>query len=177
MEENLRKNIRDEVVTTLRRIIRAMDMHSRVLVTTHGLTGPQAVILREVLNHHRITGVQLAKKVHLSKGTISGILARLESKGLIERNRSLTDKRQIHLTATALSHVLLKNRPPLLQESFSLKFNQLADYEQTAILTSLLKLADMMGAETLPTLKALACDLILEEDVRSSPSEKMGEPH
>ena len=36
----------DEILTALRRIIRATDQHSRALLTKHGLTGPQWAALR-----------------------------------------------------------------------------------------------------------------------------------
>ncbi len=35
----------DKVIVALRRVIRAVDLHSRTLVASHGLTGLQALIL------------------------------------------------------------------------------------------------------------------------------------
>ena len=35
----------DQVIIALRRVIRTMDLHSRTLLESHGLTGPQALIL------------------------------------------------------------------------------------------------------------------------------------
>ena len=39
-------DIGDRVIVALRRVIRAVDLHSRTLVASHGLTGPQALILK-----------------------------------------------------------------------------------------------------------------------------------
>jgi hypothetical protein len=41
----------------------------------------------------------------------------------------------------------LKRAPPLLQESFSARFAQLADWEQTLLLASLQRVAALMDAE------------------------------
>jgi len=39
-------NMGDQVIVALRRVIRAVDLHSRTLLASHGLTGPQALILK-----------------------------------------------------------------------------------------------------------------------------------
>ena len=44
----LHDEIKDEVVVALRRIARAIDLHSRHLAQEFGLTGPQAVLLKEL---------------------------------------------------------------------------------------------------------------------------------
>ena len=41
--------ITNEVMSALRRIIRAIDLHSRALVQRFGLTGPQLTVLKELL--------------------------------------------------------------------------------------------------------------------------------
>lgn len=42
-------DIGDAVIIALRRVIRALDLHSRTLVESHGLTGPQALILKALV--------------------------------------------------------------------------------------------------------------------------------
>jgi hypothetical protein len=39
--------LEDEIISALRRIVRAVDLHSRRMVEACGLTGPQIVVLRE----------------------------------------------------------------------------------------------------------------------------------
>nr|CRH06747.1 putative MarR family Transcriptional regulator [Candidatus Magnetococcus massalia] len=158
---------------TLRKIIRAIDMHSRYLVANHGLTGPQAIILSEILQSGRVTGAELAKRVHLSKGTISGILDRLETKGLITRQRSESDRRRYWLKASPEAEQLLENAPPLLQQAFVKKFDALPEHEQMSILTTLLRVSDMMGADDLDAAKVLATTPLLVEVTKSEAIEGM----
>ncbi|WP_218188142.1 hypothetical protein [Desulfosarcina cetonica] len=42
-----RTDISDDVLIALRRLIRAIDLHSRYLSKHFGLTGPQLIILRD----------------------------------------------------------------------------------------------------------------------------------
>jgi len=70
-------SIADQVIIALRRVIRAVDLHSRNLMESHGLTSPQALILK-ALQDGRLNAGELASRVSLSQGTVTDILNRLE---------------------------------------------------------------------------------------------------
>ncbi|MCU7865318.1 MAG: MarR family transcriptional regulator, partial [Candidatus Thiodiazotropha sp. (ex Lucinoma borealis)] len=56
-------DITEAILIALRRVIRAIDQHSRDLVRSHGLTGPQALLLTEIVRSELLTGSELAKRV------------------------------------------------------------------------------------------------------------------
>ncbi|MGV8837991.1 MarR family winged helix-turn-helix transcriptional regulator, partial [Cellvibrio sp.] len=85
----------DEVLTSLRRVIRAIDLHSKQLVKTASVTGPQLRLLQLIHSEERATSRELADAMSLSQATVTSILDRLESRALIERVRSQTDKRKV----------------------------------------------------------------------------------
>ncbi|MCG8125423.1 MAG: MarR family transcriptional regulator, partial [Candidatus Thiodiazotropha taylori] len=64
-------DITEDILIALRRVIRAIDQHSRNLVQSHGLTGPQALLLTEIVRSGKITGSELAKRVSLSQATVT----------------------------------------------------------------------------------------------------------
>ena len=136
----------DEVIIALRRVIRSIELHSRSLVSSHGLTGPQAAILRALVAKP-LTAGELAEDVNLSQGTVTDILNRLEQKGLLLRHRDAKDRRRVIVELTAKAREVLGSAPPLLQERFSRRFNQLADWEQSLLLTSLQRIAHMMDVD------------------------------
>jgi DNA-binding MarR family transcriptional regulator len=138
--------IGERVIVALRRVIRAVDLHSRALVESHGLTGPQALILKALQNGSLPAG-ELATRVSLSQGTVTDILNRLERRGLISRIRDREDRRRVLVAATDAALSLLEQSPPLLQESFVQRFGRLQDWEQTQLLASLQRIAAMMDAE------------------------------
>ncbi|HSL18147.1 MAG TPA: MarR family transcriptional regulator, partial [Methylomirabilota bacterium] len=61
-----------QVLAALRRIIRAIDLHSRSLVQRYGLTGPQLVVLKELIDRPPQSVSALAGAVNLSQATVTG---------------------------------------------------------------------------------------------------------
>ncbi len=139
----------EEILISLRRVIRAIDQHSRHLVQSHGLTGPQALMLTEIMREEKITGSELAKRVSLSQATVTDVVKRLEARGLLEKVRDNVDKRKIYLSATEEARQILQNSVPLLQESFANRLSELRDWEQLQLLSSLQRIAEMMNAHHL----------------------------
>jgi DNA-binding MarR family transcriptional regulator len=138
-------DIGEHVIIALRRVIRAVDLHSRNLAASHGLTGPQALLLK-ALQHGKLSAGELASRVSLSQGTVTDILNRLEKRGLIMRLRDTTDRRRVLVEATQQGLAVLEESPPLLQERFIQRFGQLEEWEQTQLLASLQRIASMMDA-------------------------------
>ena len=136
-----------DVLITLRRIIRAIDMRSRRLMQQAGFTGPQLLVLQALGQHEEMTAGDLAREVNLSQGTVTSILDRLEKRDLIQRIRSHTDRRKVYVTLTGEGKEKLSTAPTLLQERFIERFVELKDWEQNQILASLQRLAEMMDAQ------------------------------
>ncbi|PUB86321.1 MAG: MarR family transcriptional regulator [gamma proteobacterium symbiont of Ctena orbiculata] len=170
-------DIGDQVIVALRRVIRAVDLHSRTLVESHGLTGPQALILKALQNGSLPAG-ELATQVSLSQGTVTDILNRLEKRGLIRRNRDTEDRRRVLVEATDAALTLLEQSPPLLQESFAERFSNLQDWEQTQLLASLQRIAAMMDAEDIDAAPVLSSGSVrattqaVEEVLEPEPTEE-----
>ncbi len=134
------------VMVALRRIIRAIDLHSRKLVQRFGLTGPQLVVLKELIEESPQPVNQLARSVNLSQATVTGILDRLERKQMVTRVRDERDKRKVMVSPTTGAEEALSGAPPLLQEHFTEAFLHLPDWEQTQILSSLQRIVSLMEA-------------------------------
>ncbi len=134
------------VMVALRRIIRAIDLHSRSLVQRFGLTGPQLVVLKELIEESPQPVNQLARSVNLSQATVTGILDRLERKVMVTRARDVNDKRKVLVSPTIAAEDALSGAPPLLQEHFTKAFLGLPDWEQTQILSSLQRIVALMEA-------------------------------
>lgn len=152
--------LEDQVLVALRRIIRSIDIHSRMLVKHYGLTGPQLVVLQEIAKHGEITPGRLAQAVSLSQATVSGILERLKKRGLIARRRSQSDRRRVLVKSTGMAIHMLETGPPVMQISFVEAFKNLQDWEQTMILSSLQRLVSLVNAEALDASPMLAMDAI-----------------
>ena len=137
----------DEVLISLRRVIRATDLYSKHLAKTMGLTAPQILLLQAIRDKGEVTIGELADGVSLSQATVTTILDRLEKRGLVYRERSVQDKRKVHAYLKDDAIEILKNSPMPLQEHFSRQFSDLQEWEQTMIISSLQRVAHMMDAE------------------------------
>lgn len=140
----------DEVLTALRRVIRATDLQSKYLEKNVGLTAPQLLLLQLLGNRSTpTTSGTLAREMNLSQATVTTILDRLEARGLVNRERSRSDKRKV-LVALSENGARTRNLAPApLQEYFATQFLSLQDWEQAMIVAALQRIAQMMNAQNL----------------------------
>ncbi len=73
----------------------------RELFARHDLTEQQWRIMRVLWTDGKVTSIELSRRTLLAPASLVGILDRLEKKGLINRVRSTTDRRAVHVLATA----------------------------------------------------------------------------
>ncbi|WP_404396427.1 MarR family winged helix-turn-helix transcriptional regulator [Idiomarina loihiensis] len=139
----------EELLLALRKVIRAIDLYSKQLNKYSGLTAPQLLILREINAANGITASKVAQNINLSPATVSNVIERLEHRQFIHRHRSEKDKRRVSLYLTEQGLNLLEKAPQPLQEDFIEKFQALAEWEQSLLLSSMQRIANMMDAERL----------------------------
>jgi DNA-binding MarR family transcriptional regulator len=135
-----------EVVRSIRRIIRAVDIHSKRVGRSVGLTVPQIVVLGGIRDLGEVTSSTLSAHVHLSPATVTTILDNLESRGLVERVRSVVDRRVVHPRLTDSGRRVLAEAPPLLQSAFMAAFAELPEGERAHIVSAFSRVAEMMDA-------------------------------
>lgn len=139
----------DEILVALRRITRAIDLQSKRLVKTTGLTAPQLVVLDTLNKGGEMSPSAIARKVSLSQATITSILDRLSAAGLVERVRSDRDKRVVLTRLTPAGAKASADAPELLQAGFMREFRELQLWEQNMLIASLQRIAELMDAEDL----------------------------
>lgn len=139
----------EKVLVSLRRIIRATDLHSRNLIKTSSLTTPQLLILQALARTPALSVGELAQELNVSQATTSSILDRLEKRGLVERAKSDQDRRRTVLSLSAAGQTLVEDAPIPLHETFVSHFQALEEWEQSQILSALQRVAQMMDARDL----------------------------
>lgn len=162
----------NDVLTCLRRIIRAIDLHSKQLVKVASVTGPQLRLLQLIKSEKGATLRELADAMSLSQATVTSIMDRLESRGLIERIRSELDKRKIHPQLTPSGEQIVNSAPAPLQDSFVRKFDQLHSWEQHMIIASLQRVAEMMDAGDIDASPFLDIGLLDREEADQSANQQ-----
>lgn len=160
-----------EVLISLRRVIRATDLHSKHLAKSTGLTAPQMLILQTLRDHDQVSNSELAHEISLSQATVTSIMDRLEKRNLVIRERSTQDKRKVLARLTDEGARMLKDAPLPLQEQFASQFNNLKDWEQSLLVAALQRVADMMDAQDLDASPILDIGLLdRQENIASGSS-------
>lgn len=139
----------DQIVAAIRQIIRAVDIQSRQLFELHGLTGPQLAVLQETQRLGPTSPTTLARAVHLSQATVTGILQRLQRRELVSRESNMDDRRSVMVSITAAGEALLADSPSQLQDRFREALTSLPSWERLQILATLQRVAALMDADTI----------------------------
>lgn len=146
----------ERVLRALRRIVRAIDLHSRRLEHEVGLTGPQLICLRVLGQRGPLTAGDLARAVDLSQATLTGILDRLVKRRLVQRRRSTRDRRRVTITLSAEGQRVVATAPSPLQTRFAERLAALPERTQARLCATLEQVVGMMDAESLDAAAMLA---------------------
>ena len=79
-----------------------------------GLTGPQRSVMQVLVQHGGRSLKELTSQVGLAHSTVSGIVDRLEKRGLVERSPNLNDRRYTKIVASSAVREFMENRYPIL---------------------------------------------------------------
>jgi DNA-binding MarR family transcriptional regulator len=144
----------DEIVQLVRRIVRLSHVQSRRMVQRFGLTGPQLMCLQALFRAEELTPTALARAVELSPATVTGIVHRLEARGMVQRTRSQVDRRSSVLTLTDEARDTFATLPRSLESRFTERLRTLSEYEQASLINALRTLVDLMveDSQTTPEL-------------------------
>ena len=153
-----------KILQSLRRIIRAVDLHSRKLSMQYQITGPQLACLLVVNSHGPLTVSSLARQVYLSPSTIVGILDRLEQKTLVLRKRSSHDRRVVNIEMTETGRNLVDSAPSLLQETLAKALQNLPEKEQVSITGALEKIVALMEAQDIDASPVLETGTLISRE-------------
>ena len=84
----------------------AMTRVYKPLLDALGLTYPQYLAMLVLWEKDGLMVSELGERLYLDSGTLTPLLKRLESSGLIARLRDVQDERRVHITLTAAGRKL-----------------------------------------------------------------------
>jgi DNA-binding MarR family transcriptional regulator len=141
--ESLRDSIR-WIIWYLRRLIQADEVHNKSLNRRFQVSQPQLSCLLVLDEYGPMLSSALARYILVQPSTMTGIIDRLEQKGLVSRRRSDTDRRGVTIHLTDPGRALVDQAPPPLPDSIISGLKRLTPettkkiVENLAILVSLL---------------------------------------
>lgn len=78
----------------------------RTVLEPLGLTHPQYLVMLALWQHGTLSGRELSALLHLDPGTLSPLVKRLESAGLVTRERTAADERVLAIGVTSAGAAL-----------------------------------------------------------------------
>lgn len=136
----------DQSLIALRRILRATEIYGRKLAKAAGLTAVQFRVLQIVAERGTCTATEIAQKMRVSQATVTSLVDKLVRRGVVTREKSQTDRRQIHIIINKDGREIVSHAPDALQQRYVRKFEALEDWEQAQLVASLERVATMLDA-------------------------------
>jgi DNA-binding MarR family transcriptional regulator len=114
--------------------VRAFDTVYRSLLKEHRLSYPQYIALMTVGEHGPLTVGELGDLMRLDSGTLSPLLKRMQSAGLVARRRDADDERRVRVELTPMGRERLASVagiPRAIVERSGLDRTRLAELRST----------------------------------------------
>ena len=117
-----------------------------------GLTGPQRMVMQALVQSQGLSLKQLSAQVSLAHSTVSGIVDRLQARGMVSRQKDEADGRATVIGPSLEVREFLANRMPELAISpLTEALRGASDSEKATVLRGLRKLRALIEVSRLKT--------------------------
>ena len=138
-----------DIIYSIRRLMQAGELYTKELNKIYNISSAQLNCLLSLHENGPLPPSHIAKLMMVNSSTITGIIDRLEQKGLVQRMRISTDRRVITVDLTKSGKVLAEHAPPPIQHKLFDGLSRLSEKDIKNISESLLKLTDMLDVQDL----------------------------
>jgi DNA-binding MarR family transcriptional regulator len=148
---------------------------SKRMESTMGLTGPQRLVLRLVGRFPGITAGRLAHIMHVHPSTLTGVLKRMEKRGLLERKSDPLDGRKALFALTEAGRALDVPAAGTVESAVERVLTRLSRARLQSAQEALTALAEELGGADAPGEYAHGTSLS-KEDAGASASDAPASP-
>jgi DNA-binding MarR family transcriptional regulator len=138
-----------KIILSIRRLIQANELYTKELNKKYQVSSAQLNCILTLYEYGPLPLSKIARHIMVKSSTVTGVVDRLEKKGLAERMRNSPDRRVIIIQLTEAGKKLAQNAPPPIQQKIidGLKQTEKTKIEQ--IVTSLNMLTSMLDVQDL----------------------------
>jgi DNA-binding MarR family transcriptional regulator len=113
-----------------------------------GLTAPQCDVLTTLTEREGVSQQELAERLYVTKGNISGLIDRLVASGLVERRTIAEDRRSHAIYLTLAGHGRAQEAIAMQREFVAQTFGQLSPEKLIAFEELLILTRDLVRAQS-----------------------------
>lgn len=115
-----------------------------------GISIPQCDVLTTLSEQEGVNQQQLAERLYVTKGNISGLLDRLEDAGLVERRAAASDRRQYSIYLTQSGRATAERAIAVQYKWIASTFGCMAEADLEALETQFIALRDIVREQETP---------------------------
>ena len=138
-----------DIIFLIRRLMQAGEHYTKELNKIYNVSAAQINCLLALYENGPLPPSQIAKHMMVKSSTVTGVVDRLEQKGLVTRVRNSPDRRMITIELTEAGKVLAENAPPPIQQKIIDGLKRISEAEIDQIVLSLTKLTNMLDVQDL----------------------------
>jgi DNA-binding MarR family transcriptional regulator len=138
-----------DLIFSIRRLLQAKELYTKELNKKYQVSSSQLNCIIALYENGPLPPSQIARHIMVNSSTVTGIIDRLEQKGLVERWRISSDRRVITIQLTEEGEKLAKNAPPPIQQRVIDGLKNLPHHEIEKIVSSLQMLTNMLDVQDL----------------------------
>jgi DNA-binding MarR family transcriptional regulator len=138
-----------QIIFSIRKLIQANELYTKELNKKYHVSSAQLNCILTLYEYGPLPPSKIANHIMVKSSTVTGVVDRLENKGLVERMRNSPDRRVITIQLTETGKKLAQNAPPPIQQKIidSLRQTEKAKIDQ--IVHCLSMLTDMLDVQDL----------------------------
>ncbi|MBN2397562.1 MAG: MarR family transcriptional regulator [Deltaproteobacteria bacterium] len=138
-----------EIIYLIRRLMQAGYLYTKELNKKYNVSAPQLNCLITLSENGPLPSSRIARYIMVKSSTVTGVIDRLEQKGLVRRVRNSRDRRVITIELTEEGRRLAQNAPPPIQQKIVDGLKRLSPEQKDLIRRNLDLLVRMLDAEEL----------------------------
>jgi DNA-binding MarR family transcriptional regulator len=138
-----------QIIFSIRRLIQANELYTKELNKKYHVSSAQLNCILALYEYGPLPPSKIASRIMVKSSTVTGVVDRLEKKGLAERMRNSPDRRVITIQLTEAGIKLAQNAPPPIQQKIIDGLEQTESDKIKQIVHSLNMLTDMLDVQDL----------------------------
>ena len=149
MNTSPQNNKSREIILSIRRLMQARELYKKEVNRTYQVSASQLNCVLALYENGPLPPSQIAKHMMVESSTVTGVVDRLEQKGLVRRTRNSPDRRVINIELTKEGTRLAENAPPPIQQKIIDGLGKLSEKQVNQIVKALQMLTNMLDVQDL----------------------------
>jgi len=138
-----------QIIFSIRRLIQASELYTKELNKKFQISAAQLNCILTLYEYGPLPPSKIADHMMVKSSTVTGVVDRLEKKGLAERMRNSPDRRVITIQLTDAGKQLAENAPPPIQQKIIDGLKNIGNAKKEQIVRSLNILTNMLDVQDL----------------------------